>query len=114
MLSARSCRFYKDANVSREDLLELLSSLMKGAVRNVRHEYVKQLEEKLQLRQLTAANLTSFMQNVGHGKIYCNWAGFPRARTATSLLRTAPQLMASLSGSYPFALKVKGVLLIGN
>lgn len=57
-------RFYREANVSREDLLELLSSLMKGAVLNISQSYVKQIEKSLHLDQLTAANLTFFMQNV--------------------------------------------------
>ena len=57
-------RFYRDANMTRESLLDLLGGLMRGGVPNSGEDYLTQLEDSIHIGNLTAANLTFFMRNV--------------------------------------------------
>lgn len=57
-------RFYRDANMSRENVLDLLGGLMRGGVPDSGEDYITQLEDSIHMGDLTSANLTLFMRNV--------------------------------------------------
>jgi hypothetical protein len=57
-------RIYREANMSRENLLDLLGGLMRGGVPDSGEDYITQLEDSIHLGELTSANLTFFMRNV--------------------------------------------------
>ncbi len=57
-------RIYREANMSRENLLDLLGGLMRGGVPDSGEDYITQLEDSIHLGDLTSANLTFFMRNV--------------------------------------------------
>ena len=60
----KKSKIYREANMSRENLLDLLGGLMRGGVPDSGEDYITQLEDSIHLGDLTSANLTFFMRNV--------------------------------------------------
>ncbi|EFX85936.1 hypothetical protein DAPPUDRAFT_98455 [Daphnia pulex] len=74
-------KIYREANMSRENLLDLLGGLMRGGVPDSGQDYITQLEDSIHLGDLTSANLTFFMRNVAQPcsqmLLYCEWQSRP-------------------------------------
>ncbi|XP_059352662.1 pickpocket protein 28-like [Daphnia carinata] len=77
VLSLISSKFYRDANMSRANVLDLLGGLMRGGVPDSGEDYLTQLEDSIHIGNLTSANLTFFMRNVAQPcsqmLLYCEW-----------------------------------------
>ncbi|XP_046454006.1 pickpocket protein 28-like isoform X2 [Daphnia pulex] len=81
VLALIKSKIYREANMSRENLLDLLGGLMRGGVPDSGEDYITQLEDSIHLGDLTSANLTFFMRNVAQPcsqmLLYCEWQSKP-------------------------------------